>query len=373
MNAFFETTGSTRLAGVMRILTVLVVWSRFAAGMVPAFGSSPTDYVLSAVFWSASPLAFVGLFTRPAMLLTGAAGMGAYYLQGVAAGNSNLSSHHVFALALLCCLMALTPCGRSFSVDRLRTGLPEVGPVWGQRILAIQTTVLYLGAVYEKSYGAWLDGSRMTHFAQQIVFGSDLPDGAWFGALMVVAAVSTWGIEFALAVLIWVPRAKAPAWLLGFVFHGLVYAFTPVATYSVTMYVFLLSALDPEAFDRWTRRVPALAVPGSPVGLVLLPLVLVPLVPSLYTPHYEGMERLGLATCDVWIEHDGQRIRPPPALRSQGRAGVERYAAKVCKRYGPVTVQGRCGSVDGWEPVDLVDWCEPVPAAPGATRRISAR
>jgi len=376
VDRFFEARGSTRIVGVMRILAVLVTWSRFGAGMVPAFAEGPVDVGLGIGFWVASGLAFVGLFARPAILLTGLAVFATHLLHGVWGGNPNLASHHVFAQGLLCCLIALTPCGRSFSVDHLRTGLPERAQTWGQTLIKLQVTVLYLGAIYEKSYLGWLDGSRLQHVAMQVYFGADLPQGAWFWWATAGGAIGTWVIELALALLIWVPRARVPALLLGFVFHGLVYLFTPVATFTVTMFVFLLSALDGDEVESRLRSTVAEGIEGRRWGLVLLPLAVLPLLNTLGAglpvATYESLNTLGESTCEVHLERNGRVQALPPEARSRGLDGVKRAAYRVCRNRGRVDLIGRCGSEQGWEAVELRGWCERPPPA-GPARRVSAR
>jgi hypothetical protein len=378
-DAFFEKQASTRVVGAMRILAVLVTWSRFGAGMVPAFASGPAEVALGVGFWTVSALAFLGLWSRLTIGLTGLACMAIYYGQGLIGGNGALSSHHVYAQALLCCLLALTPCGRSFSLDRWRLGLPERGPVWGQTLIAVQVTVLYLGAVYEKSYLAWFDGSRLQQIGMSVALGSTLPEG-WAGvafeAATILAAWLTWVVELALAVLIWVPRWRLRVLVVGFVFHALVYAFTPVATFSVTMYVFLLAALDPDAVHDAMERTERLGTPvvaGRPWGWVAIPVALLPLLVGgrFGVPRVEAFEELGLQTCALEVvTSDGSRFAVP--VRDQGIDGAKRFAAQECRGRGPVRIEGRCGGPTGWEDVSIGPWCQ-APPPRTSNRRVSAR
>ena len=378
-DGFFSRQGSTRVVGAMRVLAVLVTWSRFGAGMVPAFASGPVETALCVGFWTSSALAFVGLWSRVTIGLTGLACMAIYYGQGLYAGNPALSSHHVYAQALLCVLLAMTPCGRSFSLDRWRSGLPETGPRWGQTLLAVQVTVLYVGAVYEKSYPAWLDGSRLQQIGMNVALGSTLPEGmaGWlFQAATLFGAWLTWLIELALAVFVWVPRWRVRVLVLGFVFHALVYAFTPVATFSVTMYVFLLATLDPDAVHRFMDDTERLGTPvstGRPWGWGVVPLVVLPLIAGgrLGLPTVTAFDDLGLQTCDLdVVRPDGARI--PVPVRDQGIDGAKRFAAQLCRGQGPVRIEGRCGGEAGWEEVAIGPWCQ-APPHRSSKRRVSAR
>ena len=70
-------------------------------------------------------------------------------------------------------LLALTPCGRSLSVDRWlamraaeRRGEappPELGPLYGQRLLAMQVSAVSLFAVWDKLTPGFLSGARLQH------------------------------------------------------------------------------------------------------------------------------------------------------------------------------------------------------------------
>ncbi len=381
-DGFFTKQGSTRVVGAMRIGAVLVTWSRFGAGMVPAFANGPAEIALCVSFWVFSVLAFVGLWSRVTIGLTGLSCMAIYYGQGLIGGNPALSSHHVYAQALLCVLLAMTPCGRSFSLDRWRLGVPERGPTWGQTLIAVQVTVLYLGAVYEKSYPAWLDGSRLQQIGMNVALGSSLPEG-WAGVLFSVATVLgawlTWGIELALGVLVWVRRWRVRVLLVGFVFHALVYAFTPVATFTVTMYVFLLATLNSDAvhgaMERSRLEPPVLT--GRPWGLVVIPLVVLPLFVGGVAggkwgmPALTAFDDLGEQTCDLEVvSPEGQRLAVP--VRDQGIDGAKRFAAQLCRGRGAVRIEGRCGGPRGWEDVSIGPWCQ-APPPKTSNRRVSAR
>lgn len=375
---FFEREGSTLTAGLARILAVLVTWSRFAGGMVPAFADGPLDLALSAVFWVVTPLAFVGLFSRVSLGLTGLVCLATHLLQGHVGGVVALQSHHVFTQGLLCCMVALMPCGGSLSLDHLWRKVPDRGPVWGRDLLVLQVSVLYLGAVFEKSYPAWLDGSRMEHFLMYVYVGSDRPDGPWLRIAALSGAIGTWVVELGLAIAVWFPRWRGWALAVGFVFHALVYVGMPVGTFSATMFVFLLATIDGEVLEGLLARMrTSTERVGPPLALALLPLLALPTIRTLGAPvpapTTRVYEQLALDACDVRLRA-GERSLPLPAeARGTGLDGARRAAARICRRTGvPVDVVGRCATPDGWSPVELLAVCDAPPGEPTGTRRRSA-
>ena len=67
-------------------------------------------------------------------------------------------------------LLALSPCGRSFSWDRYRALAqardardipPEYGDLWPQRLIALQLAALYFWAAVDKTNWSFLSGERL--------------------------------------------------------------------------------------------------------------------------------------------------------------------------------------------------------------------
>lgn len=373
---FFDRSGPTDVVGLMRPLAVIVTWSRFGAAFVPAFLDEPAWWGVAGLFWVASALAFVGLFSRVAIGLTGACCLALYWGHGVFGGVAPLASHHVFAQALLCAWLALTPCGGSFSLDRLWRGVPDSGPRWGQDLIRLQLTVLYLGAVFEKSYPAWFDGSRMEQILLYVYVGSDAVDGPWLARFAWVSAIGTWGVELGLAVAIWVRRWRFAVLAVGWGFHAGVYALVPVGTFSATMAVFLLVALDPGDVRRWVGQAAPIAR-GPRLAWALAPILLWPLLRAADAdvpgPALRAFEDLALDACDVRFHAVGMELPGPPGARSGGIDGVRRAASAMCRQIGaPVDARGVCATRSGWEPVSIEQVCDPPGPDPTQGRRRSA-
>lgn len=359
---------AAKLFGIVRVLAIAVTWSRFAGGAVPAFADSWLELVLDAAFWGFSVLAFVGIRARLTTLLTGLTCFGIYYGLGVYGSTDALNSHHVFAQALLTCLVALTPCDRAFALQRSSGPVP----LWSQDVLRLQLTMIYAGGVFEKSYAAWLDGTRLEQILHTIYLGSDAVDLGAFAWLLPLGAVAAWASELFLAVAVW-KRSWIDAVLgVGFLLHAGIYLLTPVGTFSATMFVFLLAIVPPARFLALTNPVPVVTRPAPPWvlgGFGLL--ALAPLVGLLGTgPQIRALDGLALLACDVELSRASGPLPTPSFAWSEGVAGVEQAAARACKSAGPVDVHGRCASAEGWVRVDAPQSCPKAPRRPAG--RISA-
>jgi hypothetical protein len=258
--------GSTRLVAVIRVLLALVAWSRFGYTLQLAqCEGDPVRLALMLLFWPASTMLLVGLFTGPAAGITAACAFALYHVVGRMQKVDPLSSHHVLVLAIGLGLLALTPCGRSLSLDRMwalhreRQGgppaPPERGYLFGQRLMAIHVAVLYLGTAWEKTYPGFLDGSRLQQIYLSVYFGSDGPDPSWFVPLTLVSAwlvtICEWVLPFAL----FVPRLQPLLIPAGMVMHGVMYHQIPVATFTTTMWALYLAFIDPDRFHKFTEEI----------------------------------------------------------------------------------------------------------------------
>jgi hypothetical protein len=148
-------------------------------------------------------------------------------------------------LRLIAFYLLLAPPVR-WSLDRRRAR--SVVPAWPLRLLQIQLTVIYLGAVTSKLRGAsWRDGTAVSYALGL----SDLrrvpaPDVLLHSPVAV--AIATYGIvlaEAALAVLIWPRRTRVAALSAGVVLHLSIDALLRVGFFSVAVMVLYLSFLKP--------------------------------------------------------------------------------------------------------------------------------
>jgi Vitamin K-dependent gamma-carboxylase len=260
--------GSTRPLGLMRVAVAAIVWSRFASELLPYRDLSPDRLALGAAFYLSTAAMFVGWQTRLSTFASAVVLCVMVYGYGRRWGVEPWVHHHTTLLAISTVLLALTPCGRSFSLDRWlavrraeRGGGPapaERGELWATRLIALQVSTLYFWSAYDKSSGPFLSGDRLEQIFVELYWVSDGILPAWAQAGFTCAALVTVALEYALAFGLWVPRLRP--WLLvaGVALHGLFFVFLPVSTFSVTMVALYLAFLDPDRFhagvDRWLGR-----------------------------------------------------------------------------------------------------------------------
>lgn len=251
--------GSTRPIGLVRIGLALIVWARFANDFALWHDRTWLWGVLGGSIYLSSTLLLVGWRSRLAALWTAVTILLMVVLLGVRQKHYELVHHHISLLMITVGLLALTPCGASFSVDRWlalrrarRSGRgnaaapPERGPLWGTWLIGLQTSAVYLWGAIDKTHAGWLQGDRMEHIWMYFYFGSDTPESPLFGAAALAVGAGTVIFEYAVAIGLWLRRWQLGFMAAGVVFHAVIYFTTPVATFSVTMFVLYLVYLPTE-------------------------------------------------------------------------------------------------------------------------------
>jgi hypothetical protein len=153
--------------------------------------------------------------------------------------------------------LVFSPCGAAFSVDRwlrLRRGrasatIPLYSP-WAQRMLQIQTSVVYFATFYWKSMGVmWINGTA-------IYYALHLQDFQRFPvpihSLWVLKSLTwlTLLIEFALGVLIWFKELRYPVLLAGLCLHlGIEYAMN-IPLFEWMIVITYVNFIEPEDLTR---------------------------------------------------------------------------------------------------------------------------
>lgn len=257
--------GSSRSSALIRIGIALLFWSRWAGELLLYMDQSAIGLLLAANFFIATSLLFIGYHSRIAALWTGAVGLVIYYYFGHELGREPWTHHHTYLLAVSALLIALTPCERSYSLDRYlavlraeRSGTAppaEYGNLWGLRLIVLQLSVLYFFSALDKSNLTFLSGARLEHIFMWYYSGSDYPALAGFHALTIVTALAVVLLEYALAFGLPFRHTRRYLVWLGLAFHALIYVSLPVYTFSATMLLLYLAYFDADAVDRVTRRV----------------------------------------------------------------------------------------------------------------------
>jgi hypothetical protein len=160
--------------------------------------------------------------------------------------------------------LMFSPLGAAYSVDRwlrVRRGraersIPLCAP-WAQRMLQIQTAVVYFSTFYWKSMGIlWMNGTAV-YYALHLEDFHRFPIPP-LHSLFVIKTLTwlTLLIEFALGVLIWFKELRYPVLLAGLCLHvGIEYAMN-IPLFEWMIVATYVNFLDPEDLSRtcsWFR------------------------------------------------------------------------------------------------------------------------
>ncbi len=196
---------------------------------------------------------FFGIWTRVSTFWTAGVVLSMFYYAGLIQGFDVFVHHHTYLLVFATFLCALTPCGKSYSVDRWlevrkakksgREFPREWDNLWGLRLISLQLALIYFWTAYDKITWVFLSGDQLERTYMTFYFGWDYPDLPGFHLLMIIVSWSTVLLEYALIGLLF---QRFRRWLVipGLLFHGLIYILLPVSTYSLTMW-----CLFPAFFD----------------------------------------------------------------------------------------------------------------------------
>jgi len=205
------------------------------------------------IFFASTTCMFFGIYSRLSTLWTATVVLSIYYYGGLVMGISYWVHHHTYLLAFSTLLCAFTPCGKSYSIDRWlaikkakksNELMPkEWGNLWGLRLISLQVAFVYFWSAFDKTNWTFLSGDRLESIFMWYYFGSDYPDLPGFHILILIASWLTILLEYALIGLLFRRFRK---WLVipGLLFHGIIYMFLPVSTFSLTMWCLYLSFFD---------------------------------------------------------------------------------------------------------------------------------
>ena len=160
--------------------------------------------------------------------------------------------------------LMFAPAGAAFSVDhwlRVRRGrepkIVQVFSPWAQRMLQIQTSIVYLSTFYWKSMGVlWMNGTAV-YYAMRLDDFHRFPVPTLHSLFLIRSL--TWLtllIEFALAVLIWFKELRYPVLLAGLALHvGIEYAMN-IPLFEWMIVATYVNFIEPEDLSRmwnWAR------------------------------------------------------------------------------------------------------------------------
>ena len=258
-----DAQGSTRALGLMRIAIATIVFVRFANEVSLYQGDSLSFVLLGLAFFGLTSMMLVGFKAQAACTGVAITLMTMHFYMGKVHGYPGWSSHHIYILVVSVCLLALSPCGRSFSWDRYRALAqardardipPEHGDLWPQRLIALQLAALYFWAAVDKTNWSFLSGQRLEEAFIWSFTGRALEPLISLGAILAVLSIIVVVVEYFLAFAIFVRRWQAFVLPLGLALHAAFYVLLPVNTYSATVMVLYLALLDPDAVHRFLDR-----------------------------------------------------------------------------------------------------------------------
>ena len=263
VTAATEMHGSTRSVGLLRLCWGLILWARWADELLPFRRIEYDHWALSVCFFVGTTGMVVGFYSRLSSLIAGLTTMTMVFVVGHKMGVEPWTHHHTTFLAVVTLALALTPCGRSFSLDRWiaqrradRSGESwprEWGNVWASRLIGLQLSAIYFWGAVDKTRWAYLGGDRLEQPLMYLYFGSDYP-GEWFQWAALGMAFTTVTLEYCLAVGLWLQRTQKPLMIYGLLFHAGLYYFLPVTIFSIASMVAYLAYLRPQqvhdAIDR---------------------------------------------------------------------------------------------------------------------------
>ena len=246
---------STRSVGLIRVGLALLIWCRWAGELIFCRDIRLSAILFSSAFFILTGLMCVGLWARVST-------MGTFILLSIGfVTDRSWHHHHTFLLISSTLFVALTPCGRSYSLDRwlalrrsLQSGFPsppEVGNLWGLRLIAIQLSTVYFWTAYEKLYWGFLSGARIEHLVYNYYAGYDYASIPGFSALCCIAAITTVTLEFLLAFGLYIPKFRKYLMLAGIVLHILFYVLLPISTFTLTMILLYLAFIPAASVHRF--------------------------------------------------------------------------------------------------------------------------
>jgi hypothetical protein len=270
LEALLSSPGSTRPVALIRIGLAAILWPTWGDALLlyKSF-PSPARLAVSLCFFTTTTLMLVGYRAR--LSTVGAALTCLYIFYELGRSDPGLSHHHTAVLTFATCLLALTPCGGSLSVDRWlavrRARLagfpppPERGDLWAVKLLCLLVSTIYLGAALSKSNAGWLSGDRFEMLAAHFYLGTTFTDHQLLEVGLQLLSIYVVALEWCLAFGLWSRRARR--WLLpqGLLMHWSFYILLPITTFSLTMVLLYLAFLAPEAVHRALDRL--LGVPST--------------------------------------------------------------------------------------------------------------
>jgi hypothetical protein len=259
-----DAQGSTRPLGLMRIALAVLVFARFGNEVSFYQGDSMAFVLLGLALFAFTSMMLVGYKAEAGCAAVAITLMTMHFYMGRLNAYPGWASHHIYLLIVSISLLALSPCGRSFSWDRYRALCraqdardvpPEYGELWPQRLIALQLGALYFWTAVDKTDWSFLSGERLEQAFTWAYAGRALEPLISLGPVLVALSIIVVIVEYFLAFAIFIRRWQIWVLPLGLALHAAFYVLLPVNTYSATMMVLYLALLDPDDVHRFIDRI----------------------------------------------------------------------------------------------------------------------
>jgi hypothetical protein len=265
LEAFATTEVSSRILGMLRLFGALTIYTEFASPWVSHRMDDYTGmFLLDQGLFAALSVLILGYKTRIAAVAAAVCFAGLHLYYGVELGIEKVAAPVLEFQFLV--LLALTPCGRSLSIDRVlavrraqaegREPPPERVPWWQVELFVIAIASVHLWIAIDCSQPEWLSGATIENDLMRLWSGSDLfsyrPHVHTVAvALAWVATISAYLLAFGLLIRRWRPYLM---WLGVALHFGVMLTF--IATYlqsyyNLVMVATLIACFDPERLHQF--------------------------------------------------------------------------------------------------------------------------
>lgn len=252
---------STRGLAVGRLMLMGVVFFRTMDPLYMGNLGDPWARVASVLLTLSALSAFIGYRTRLSLVLVLSSFYYLHIYHGMFLGDAPLKRGIQLGQALFG--LALSPCGRSLSVDRWlavrrarasgRTPPLEEGPRWTVWLFATSLSVMYFWAAVDKVDPGWLTGQRVDRLFL-VALGSSDTEALYPGLVKALAVSSAWFVliaEFVLAVGLLVPRWRPYMVIPGIGLHLGIWMLIGVWPFTITCISNYAIIASPSAVHRF--------------------------------------------------------------------------------------------------------------------------
>ena len=246
--------------GLLRISLAAILFARYGQEVAMFAVDDLAEAILGAAFFTLVALMLAGWRARVTVALTAILLTIMYFHFGSQIGRMGWDHHHTYLLMVSVIILAFTPCGNSFSLDRYlevrraqaagQAPPPERGSLWAVKLFGLQLSTIYFWSAVDKSGSAFLSGERLEQVMIWHHAGRPLAPILLSPVFLTAASIAVVAAEYFLTFAIHIKRLVTVALILGAGLHAVFYLLVPVETFSVTMVALYLAVLDPGKVDR---------------------------------------------------------------------------------------------------------------------------